>query len=165
MIKAIVNNQTTFEISEEGDDLVLNGELFHWDIIQSDRHFHIIHNHKSYNAELLDIDFVSKKVQLKIEGVLYEVAIEDHLDILLKKLGMSHNAINTLKEIKAPMPGLILQILVSEGMEIKKGDPIMVLEAMKMENNLKAPGEGKIKSIKVKTGQSVEKGQLLIDFV
>ncbi len=165
MIKAIVNGKTTFEIEEEGNELLLNGAIFKWDVSKSDHHFHIIHHHKSYNAELLDIDYVSKKIRLKINGAVYEVAIEDHLDILLKKMGMSQAITTTLKDIKAPMPGLILQILISEGMEIKKGDPIMILEAMKMENNLKSPGDGKIKSVKVKTGQSVEKGQILIDFL
>lgn len=165
MIKAVVNNDNTFEIEEKGDDLFLNGGLFGWDIAKSGHHFHIVHNHKSYNAELLDADFVSKKIKLKINGVSYEVELKDRLDMLLKQMGMSQNSAASLKDIKAPMPGLILQIHIKEGMEVKKGDPMMILEAMKMENNLKSPGDGKIKSIKVKTGQSVEKGQVLIDFI
>lgn len=164
MIKAVVNNNVTFEVEEKGNNLLLNGEVFNWNIIKSAHHFHIIHNHKSCNAELLEADFVSKKIKIKIEGSLYEVEIKDQLDILLKKLGMSQASLATLKEIKAPMPGLILQIHIKEGMEVKKGDPIMILEAMKMENNLKSPGDGRIKSIKVNIGQSVEKGQILVDF-
>ena len=164
MIRAVVNNQTTFEIEEKVNKFLINGEIFDWNIITSAHHFHIIHAHKSYNAELLSADFVAKKIKLKINGALYEVEIKDQLDILLKKLGMSQNSMATLKEIKAPMPGLILHIHIEEGMEVKKGDPIMILEAMKMENNLKSPGDGKIKSIQVKTGQSVEKGQMLIEF-
>lgn len=163
MLNAIVN-QKSFEIEEKNENIFLNGEIYDWDIIEKDHHYHIIHNNKSYNAELLSADYVSKKVLIKINRNVYEIDIKDQLDLLLGKLGMSANAATTLKEIKAPMPGLILHIHIEEGMAVKKGDSIMILEAMKMENILKSPGDGIIKVIKVKTGNSVEKNQILIEF-
>lgn len=163
MLNAIVN-QKSFEIEGKNENIFLNGEIYDWDIIKKEPHYHIIHNNKSYNAELLTADYVSKKVSIKINGNVYEVDMKDQLDLLLGKLGMSANAATTLKEIKAPMPGLILHIHVEEGVAVKKGDSIMILEAMKMENILKSPGDGIIKVIKVKTGTSVEKNQILIEF-
>lgn len=164
MLKTVVNNKTSFEIKEENDTIYLNEEIFHWDIIKNAQHSHIIHNNKSYNAELLSADYVSKKFLIKINGNSYEIDLQDRLDLLLNKLGMSHNSVATLKEIKAPMPGLILHIYVKQGMEVKKGEPIMILEAMKMENILKSPGDGTIKDVKVKTGKSVEKNEILVEF-
>lgn len=164
MLKTIVNNEVSFEIKEENNQTYLNGEIFHWDIISNAHHFHIIHNHKSYKAELLSADYVSKKLSVKINGNSYEIDLKDRLDLLLNKLGMSHNVTSTLKEIKAPMPGLILHISVHQGMEVKKGDSIMILEAMKMENILKSPGDGTIKEVKVKVGKSVEKNEILVEF-
>ena len=164
MLKVIVNG-ATFEIRAEDNSTLLNDEIFEWNVSPiQDRMYHIIHDHKSYTAELVSANIVEKKFKLKINGNIYEVDVKDKMDLLLDKLGMSQMASSALSEIKAPMPGLILQIHVEEGMEVKKGDPIMVLEAMKMENIIKSPGEGTIKSIVVKKGQSVEKNQVLIKF-
>lgn len=163
MLNAIVNKKS-FEIERKNENIFLNGEIYDWDILEKGNHYHIIYNNKSYNAELLSADYVSKTISIKINGNIYEIGMKDQLDLLLGKLGMSANATTTLKEIKAPMPGLILHIHVEEGTAVKKGDPIMILEAMKMENFLKSPGEGIIKIVKVKTGNSVEKNQILIEF-
>lgn len=163
MLNAIVN-QKSFEIEEKNKNIFLNSEIYDWDILEKGNHYHILHHNKSYNAELLSADYVSKTISIKINGNIYEIGIKDQLDLLLGKLGMSTNAESTLKEIKAPMPGLILHIHVDEGTTVKKGDPIMILEAMKMENILKSPGDGIIKIVKVKTGNSVEKNQILIEF-
>ena len=164
MLKATVNHHKSFTINEEGEHLEIDGIDIDWDISHSERHFHVIYKHRSYTAELLSSDFVSKKINIKINGRRYEVDIKDKMDLLLEKLGMAQVNTSSVKNITAPMPGLILQLHVKEGDEVKKGDAIMVLEAMKMENTLKSPGEGTVKSILVKTGDSVEKNQILIDF-
>ena len=164
MLKAIINDKNSFEIEEKNDLMTLNGAEFDWDISGKDGQFHIIHKHKSYNAELVAADFVSKKLQIKINGKNYSIEIKDKLDILLEKLGMNQLASSAITDIKAPMPGLILEILIKEGTEVKKGDPIMILEAMKMENILKSPGDGVVKKIVVEKGDSVEKNQILINF-
>lgn len=164
MLKAIVNNNKSFEVREEDGQLNLNGSSFDWDVSEQGESFHIIHHFKSYNAELISSDFVSKKFKIKINGKLYDIDIKDKLDLLLEKLGIAQTVSTAVRHITAPMPGLILQIHVQEGSEVKKGDPIMVLEAMKMENTLKSPGEGIVKSIMARVGESVEKNQVLIDF-
>ncbi len=125
--------------------------------------FHLIHNGKSYRAELISMEFESKTVQLKINGNHHEVKIADHFDLLVKKMGLSANIIHKISEIKAPMPGLVLSIAVEPGMEVVQGDQLLILEAMKMENVIKSPGEGKVKKIHVAKGKAVEKGELLIE--
>lgn len=128
-----------------------------------DNTFHILHEGKSYSAELVEANFKEKKLRLKINGSNYEVELSDQYDQLVKKMGLSANITHKVNSINAPMPGLVLDIMVEEGQDIAKGEPLLILEAMKMENVIKAPGEGKIKSIEVKKGTAVDKGQLLID--
>ena len=152
--KAKVNDNFEFDnLSSKGLDI----------IPISNNAFHILHEGKSYKAELLDADFRKKKISLKINGNTYLVELSDQYDQLVKKMGLSANIAHKVNSINAPMPGLVLDIMVEAGQEIAKGDPLLILEAMKMENVIKAPGEGKIKSIEVKKGTAVDKGQLLID--
>lgn len=164
MLKATVNGDKTFTIDEEGGSLKIDDHPIDWDLSHDGRLFHIIHEHRSYTAELLSTDFARKKIVIKINGSRYEIDLKDKMDLLLEKLGMTQAVSSAIKNITAPMPGLILQLHVKEGDEVKKGDAIMVLEAMKMENTLKSPGDGIVKNILVKAGDSVEKNQVLIDF-
>ena len=90
--------------------------------------------------------------------------ISDHIEQVLKKLGLNSAAVNAVKEIKAPMPGTILSLNAQVGDEVSKGDTLLILEAMKMENVIKSSGSGTINSILVKEGDNVEKNQSLISF-
>jgi biotin carboxyl carrier protein len=140
MYKAIVNNKS-FEIEQQSDDFTVNGEMFQWDLSKiSDGYFHILHQQKSYRAEVVKVDVATKTSVIKINGRAYPV------------------------ELKAPMPGLIIDLKVKEGDVVKANDVLLILEAMKMENIIKSPGEGIVKSVKVKKGDSVEKSQVLIEF-
>ena len=144
---------------------MLNGESFAWDIVKlTDRTFHIIRNHQSFTAEVLEINAAEKTVVLRINGHLHTVKLKDRFDLLLEKMGMSSAATAKVNSIKAPMPGLIVGVTVQPGDVVSKGDSVLVLEAMKMENLLKAPGDGTVKAIKVTKGDRVEKGQVLIEF-
>lgn len=156
MYKAKVNKQFEIEIDQD--------KPIDWDIqtIKKDT-FHIIKNHQSYKAEIIDADLESKKVHLKINGKIFEVEVKDKMDLLLEKLGMSSQLTRKVNDIKAPMPGLVLDIKVKPGDTIQKGEGVIVLEAMKMENLLKSPGDGVVKSIDVKEGEAVEKNQVLIN--
>ncbi len=164
MFQAIVNDKT-FEINPEGETIMVNGEALAWDVTQlRDGYFHIIHDHKSYKAELVKADATTKSFTWKINGRNYSVSVKDKFDLLLEKLGMSEAAGSKVNSIKAPMPGLIIDLKVKAGDVVKQGDPLLILEAMKMENILKSPGDGEVKSIKIKKGDSVEKNQVLIEF-
>ena len=164
MLKAIINSQT-FDIQSDKNDVSVNSQPFSWDLVEiKDGNFHVIYNHKSYNAEVLEADYQTKSFLIKINNTKYSVAVKDRFDILLDQLGMSNASSAKVNDLKAPMPGLIVDIKVQVGDTVKKGDTILILEAMKMENVLKATGEGIIKAIKIAPKQNVEKNQVMIEF-
>lgn len=144
---------------------LVNGKEFPWDCIRlSDGQYHVIHENKSYQIDVVEADYETKSFQLKVNNKMVELKAEDRFDVLLHQLGMDNLAAAALSELKAPMPGLVLDIPVKVGQEVAKDEPLAVLEAMKMENVLKSPGELKVKAIVVKKGQAVEKNQVLIEF-
>jgi len=166
MYKIKVNEQYNFDLSAVNDSLEHDGVTIPVDIRDlKDGHIHFLYKNKSYNAEVVSENQEDKTSVIKINGTIYEVAIEDQFDSLLKAMGMGAGSGKVAREVKAPMPGLVLNISVTEGQEIQKGDSLLVLEAMKMENMLKSATEGKIKKIHVATGDKVEKNQVLIEFV
>lgn len=148
-----------------GETVTVNGEGFNWDLSRiSSQKFHIIKDHKSYQAEITSVNKIEKIVEVKINNQIYQLNVKDKMDQLLEKMGINNLPSSLISDIKAPMPGLIHDIFIELGQEIKKGDQLLVLEAMKMENVIKSPGDGIVKSIEVSIGQSVEKNQLLIKF-
>jgi biotin carboxyl carrier protein len=164
MYKATVN-RNSFKVTLDDSSIFVNKTPLNWDLTRvSDGFFHILLGNKSYNAEVVRVDNLSKSVILNVNGKIYSVQIKDKFDLLLDELGMNSGTAGKVNNIKAPMPGLIIDLRVKEGEPVKMGDPLLVLEAMKMENILKAPGDGIVKSIKVKRGDSVEKNQVMIEF-
>ncbi len=164
MYQTTLNNQS-LNIDFTPNGPIVNDEPFAWDLVKiSDRTFHILHQDRSYRAEVLEMNTVDKTVSLKINGHIHVVNVKDRFDLLLEKMGMSNVASAKVNELKAPMPGLIVGISVQPGDVISKGDSMLILEAMKMENNLKAPGNGTVKTIRIAKGDRVEKGQVLVEF-
>lgn len=164
MYTTTLNNQPVI-VDFTTDGPTLNGEPFPWDLVKlSDRTFHIIHQNRSYSAEILALNAAEKTVSLKINGHVHHVQLKDRFDLLLEKMGMSNAASAKVNDLKAPMPGMIVGINVQPGDVVSKGDSLLILEAMKMENILKATGEGTIKMIRIAKGDRVEKGQVLVEF-
>ncbi len=126
-------------------------------------HFHILKDHRSFHAEILELDADAKRCLVKVNGKTHEVTIADGYDRLVKQMGLSANVQHKINAIHAPMPGLVFELIVAVGQEVHKGDPLLILEAMKMENVLKSPGDGVVKNICVAKGAPVEKGQLLLE--
>jgi biotin carboxyl carrier protein len=164
MYKASVNKKT-FEIESTGDGLKVNNTPVTYDFAPiHDGYFHVIHNNRSFTAEIVKADYGTKSFQIKVNGRSYQVTLKDQFDLLLDKMGLNNSASGKVNNVKAPMPGLIIDMRVSAGDTVKSGDSLLILEAMKMENIIKSPGEGIVKSVKVKKGESVEKNQVLIEF-
>lgn len=164
MIKATINQENTYSVTQEKQQTSVNGQSFLWDIVNIKPHrFHIIHQHQSYDIEVLEADYVKKKFTLQINNAEYTVDLQDELDLLIKKLGIEDVKTSTQQIIKAPMPGLILDVHVKAGDEITEEEALLTLEAMKMENVIKASKAGKVKAIKVQQGESVKKNQVLIE--
>jgi len=165
MLKAIVNENQTFEVGKSKEEILLNNQSFNWDLQQiSSKDFHILKDNQSYNAELVEANYAEKTFKIKVNGTIHSIQLKDKTDILLEKMGMSSVASNKLNDLKAPMPGLIYDLKVGVGDEVQKGDVLLILVAMKMENAIKAAGSGKVKAIKVKVNDSVEKGQVIMEF-
>jgi len=164
-MKVKVNAVHNFEIELTEDLVFLSGQEIQPDICTlSQNHSHAIYDKKSYNIEVIEVSHEDNSCQVKVNGNIYAVQLEDPYNALLKQLGMDSVQGNKIKDVKAPMPGLVLNVLVAEGAEVKKGDSLLILEAMKMENVLKSPAEGTIKRILIGKGDKVEKNQILIEF-
>lgn len=164
MLQATTNN-TKFEITENENGLVIDGKPLSWDLVKIDEnYFHIVHNNRSYRAEVVKVDHTTKTFTLKINGNLHTVSLKSKFDLLLDKMGMNNSSAGKVNNIKAPMPGLIIDLKVKVGDEVKQNDALLILEAMKMENIIKSPGDGVVKAVKIKKGDSVEKNQVLIEF-
>ena len=143
----------------------LNDAPFAWDVVAlGGGRYQVLHEGRTYNAEIVAADFVAKAIALKINGQRIDLQAKDRFDLLLEKLGMSNATASKVNELKAPMPGLIVAIRVQPGQTVQKGDPLLVLEAMKMENILKAPADGTVGDIKVGLRDNVQKGQVLLKF-
>lgn len=149
----------------------VNGDQFEFtrlnpdelDIVKAENgQYHILHNNKSFLAEILEVNYIEKTFVIKVNGDTFSLKISDEYEQLVQQLGLSVDVHVVVKDIVAPMPGLILKVMAEPGQEIHKGDQLLILEAMKMENVIKSPGEGVVKTIEAKEGMAVEKGQLLI---
>ena len=147
------------------DAVTLNSEPLAWDIADlGGGRFHILYEGRSFNAEVVEADYATKNIVLKLNGQRVELQAKDRFDLLLERLGMANATAAKVNELKAPMPGLIVDIRVQPGQTVQKGDPLLVLEAMKMENILKAPADGTVSGLKVALRDNVQKGQVLVQF-
>jgi len=148
----------SFEFSKTVDD-VEQLDIYK----KSNNQYHIIDQHKSFDALVTKSNFDAKRYTVLINDTEYEVQISDALDMQISKMGLQATSSAKENDLKAPMPGLIVSIDVSEGDQVKEGDGLLILEAMKMENTLVAPKDGQISKITVKAGAKVEKNELLIE--
>jgi acetyl/propionyl-CoA carboxylase alpha subunit len=166
MLQVSTSPSQTWEVDYHANGSVsVGGQPFEWDLtVLGPGRFHVLHEGRSFTAEVVSADFAAKSFLLKVNGQTIELQAKDRFDLLLDKLGMNNAAANKVNELKAPMPGLIVDIRVAPGQAVKKGDPLVVLEAMKMENILKAPGDGTVGTIRVGMRDNVTKGQVLIQF-
>jgi biotin carboxyl carrier protein len=155
--KATVGKTDTFDLTETS---VGNLDA----VSVGDSQFHVLKDNRSYKAEIIHADFLTKNYTVKVNGNTYQVDLANSLDLLIKEMGFEVGAAKQVNAIKAPMPGLVLEISVEVGQEVQEGDNLLILEAMKMENSFSSPRAGIIKSIAVNKGQAVDKGQLLIEF-
>jgi acetyl/propionyl-CoA carboxylase alpha subunit len=167
-VKSNGNNTEVFEVAFDKKNPArgtLNGSEFNWDLV-TEKHsrYHVLKDNRSYTVELIDVDFIEKKISLNVNGNNYSFELTDKFDELLKNLGMDNVNNSVAKELKAPMPGLVLEVLVKTGDSVKKGDAILVLEAMKMENNIKSVSDAVVKKVVVQKGNAVEKNQVMVLF-
>ncbi len=135
-----------------------------WDALEYKAgYFHILHNNRSYRAEVLETDKHLKQFTIKVNGQEFDIQVEDKYDQLIKQMGFASLASQKVNQVKAPMPGLVVDVLVEKGQEVQKGSSLLILGAMKMDNVIKSPSDGVIKSIPISKGDAVDKNQILIE--
>lgn len=162
--KVFYKEDQSHEIELNEQQIKIDGKNTEIDLVKLlDNKFHILENHKSYNLEVIHADYNLKRFSIKVNNNIYDLNLQNELDVLLDKMGMSSTANDKMENVKAPMPGLVLDILVTPGQVVNKGDNLIILEAMKMENIIKASGTGIVKNIHIQKKDAVEKNQLLIE--
>jgi len=167
MYKVQVENSES-NVSFENESLTagfINQTPFELDLVETrEGCFHLIKDNKSYQVDLVEFFPEEKQIILSINGKNYKMKVQDEMEILLQKMGITNTNVGKVNEIKAPMPGLVINIAVSEGQTVEKNQQLFVLEAMKMENNIKSPIDGVVGKILCEKGKAVEKNQLLLVF-
>jgi biotin carboxyl carrier protein len=101
-------------------------------------------------------------IKISVNGVQYEVKIEDRRALIRKKLLPVRGPYSGLQEIRAPMPGKVTRLEVQNGDNVSPGMGLLVLEAMKMENEIKSHLSGVVERLTATVGQPVEKGEILL---
>src|SRR6185437_6605051 len=150
MLQVTVNDKSTFPITQDDGQLVINDTPADWDASwQPNGLISVLYNGKSYTAIVESVDRKAKEMSLRVNGQLYKISIKEPIDQLLSNMGMDLKAMQKAEPIKAPMPGMVLKILVTPGQQINKGDGLVILEAMKMENILKATSPATVKAVRV----------------
>jgi len=152
------------KVNQSYNYLLVDEEINELNVVSESNHeYHILHNNKSFKAELIHRNFNEKKYTIVLNSNTYQIEISNALDLLIDEMGYSMSSSKTLNFINAPMPGIIIGLKIKEGDFLKEGDTLFVLEAMKMENAISCPKDATIKSIFIKIGDAVEKGKLLIE--
>jgi acetyl/propionyl-CoA carboxylase alpha subunit len=152
---------TNGDSNDQSVSFSLDGKDYEVDIrpLGRDEHFSVLLDGKSFEVIASVKD---GKYYCMVEGMEYEVVVEDELARLLKDMGGLSSADSNVEAIKAPMPGLIIEIRVQVGDRVTKGDGIAVMEAMKMENELTVAGNGVVSEVLVQKGENVDQGQVLV---
>ncbi len=159
------NKQFEISVDASGLNFTLNSKAKNIQVNRlSARAYLVRQDEKEYFIELLEQDNLKKNLLLKINQKRVKVKLEDHLDALLKTIGVDFSKSSKISNLKAPMPGLVVDVLCKVGQQVKKDDQLLVLEAMKMENVIKSSGEGTVQNIRIKQGNTVDKGEVLITF-
>ncbi|MBF0447038.1 MAG: acetyl-CoA carboxylase biotin carboxyl carrier protein subunit [Magnetococcales bacterium] len=114
---------------------------------------------------------MQKKLKITVEGVAYEVLVEDitHQNKPVKSRMPVQRVINSKLDFQhesdanrvSPLNGVVIDIFVKQGQTVEKGSALITIESMKIINTLTAHRSGTITQIHVEAEQSVFEGQIL----
>ncbi|TVQ06498.1 MAG: biotin/lipoyl-binding protein [Bacteroidetes bacterium] len=122
--------------------------------------FSILHNHKSYNIELIPGENV-KKYTVNTYKETYEAEIID-AESKYRASRMAGSKEEGENTIVAPIPGKVVKIPVSVGDAVEAGQTLVIFSAMKMESEFKSKKDGVVKEIRVKEGDIVEAKKVMV---
>ncbi|GAL73028.1 hypothetical protein [Jejuia pallidilutea] len=78
-LKAKVNNNFDFDISTD--------DVSKLDIIKSSNsNYHLLHNNKSFHCKIIASNFNTKAYQVSVNNTVYDIAIANDLDVLIKDM-------------------------------------------------------------------------------
>src|SRR5689334_17725167 len=101
MLKIIINGHE-FQVSENGDNFI-NDQPFQADFLEyRENKFHVIHDNKSYSAEIISIDKSSRSLLIKVNNSTMNITIKDQYDDLLSQMGIDQSGVAKVNDIKAP---------------------------------------------------------------
>ncbi|MEG1615836.1 MAG: biotin/lipoyl-containing protein [Bacteroidales bacterium] len=149
-------------LSKDGNkvELTIDGKLYEVDIVMTENGVcSILHNGKSYNAEVLRAE-MGKKYKVNTLFSSFDVEVVDTQAKYLRTRRKEEESQDD--KVTSPMPGKVVKVTVKEGDAVKAGDTVVVLEAMKMQSNYKVTTDCTIKEILVKEGDTVNSDQVLI---
>ena len=122
-----------------------------------------------------------KKFNIKVDGVMHEVEVEEIGGSMAPSYVAPAPAVSPAPapvaaapaasapkaagsgSVVAPLQGTVQTIKVKVGDSVNAGDVVAVIEAMKMENDIPANASGKVTAIHVSNGAKVSAGDVLLD--
>ena len=122
--------------------------------------YSLILGHRSYE---LRIEPCEGGYRVRIDGVTYDVAVEDERAHLLAGVkSLTAGGDSGEMAIKSPMPGLVIDVAVKVGDVVEAGQTLIVVESMKMHNEFRAPRAGTVRAIRVERGAKVAQNTILL---
>ncbi|PIU45390.1 MAG: hypothetical protein COS95_04020 [Ignavibacteriales bacterium CG07_land_8_20_14_0_80_59_12] len=151
-----------FDVEFRNDGtILLNGEEKDWTFQMIGPHQAVVSSPVRTRAFVL-AGREENRVLLHSSGREANCEVMDQRLELLQRVRGASAALQSVSEIRAPMPGLIVKVKVNEGESVRPGTNLLVLEAMKMENEIRSVQYGVVEKIHVKQGMAVEKNQPLV---
>ena len=157
----IEDKSVEMEFSESLDQLLINpNNELKIDCVQlSSNSYSLILNGKSH---YLTINKQMGGYEVTVDHDTHLVQVQDEVEILLEKFGMTSETSSHAGEIHALIPGLVSRLFVKPGDKVEIGQKLLILEAMKMENKIDSPISGTIGNIYIKASDKVKKGELIM---
>lgn len=121
--------------------------------------YSLILGRRSYQ---LRVEPDEERYRVLIEGVSYEVTVEDERTRLLGGIKATSGAAAGEMLVKSPMPGIVIDVAVKEGDVVAAGQTLVVVESMKMHNEFDAPRAGTVKAVRVSRGDKVAQNAILV---
>jgi len=124
--------------------------------------YSLILGHRSYQ---LRVEPVEERYRVQIEGISYDVLVEDERAQLLGGIKSASAGASGEVLVKSPMPGIVIDVAVKEGDAVASGQTLVVVESMKMHNEFAAPRAGTVKAVRVVRGDKVAQSAILVVLV